>query len=87
MSNIDQIAVPPLRSLGFSPEKSRIMIHAKYPHRHNRDGSFDSICTTCFATVGHATCESDLTNEEAHHSCEQSFLEGRGAQMRMSCPM
>jgi hypothetical protein len=54
------------------------MVHATYPHRHNRDGSFDSICTTCFATIGHTQFESDLTDAEQYHSCEQSILAGRG---------
>jgi hypothetical protein len=28
-----------------------MLSQAKFPHRHNRDGTYDSICTACFATI------------------------------------
>jgi hypothetical protein len=56
------------------------MIQATYPHRRNRDGSFDSICTTCFATIGHVESESELTDTDQNHTCEEFFLRGRGAE-------
>jgi hypothetical protein len=49
-----------------------------YSHRLNRDGSFDSICTTCFATVARAKIEAELTELDATHVCNTSFLAGRG---------
>jgi hypothetical protein len=52
--------------------------NAAFPHRRNYDGSFDSICRTCFATVGHAKNEARLTKHEKNHSCAQAILAGRG---------
>jgi hypothetical protein len=48
-----------------------------YPHRHNADGSFDSICITCFATIAKATDEAALFEQEKNHSCDRSFLAER----------
>jgi hypothetical protein len=61
------------------------IFHAQYPHRRNHDGSFDSICPTCFATIGHTKSERELADAEQNHSCEQAFLEGRGAQNARLC--
>ena len=40
-----------------------------YAHRHNRDGSIDSICKTCFATVARVQDEVTLTQHERTHCC------------------
>jgi hypothetical protein len=40
-----------------------------FPHRHNEDGSFDSICTTCFATVATEENEAKLRLYELAHIC------------------
>ncbi len=47
---------------------------AIYAHRHNHDGTFDSICRRCFATVCRAKNETNLANYEKNHSCERSIL-------------
>jgi hypothetical protein len=47
---------------------------ALYPHRQNYDGSFDSICRTCFATVGHASHEAMLAELEKIHTCDPRVL-------------
>ena len=39
-----------------------------YVRRRNDDGSFDSICRTCFMTVAHATDEAMLAAREQNHS-------------------
>jgi hypothetical protein len=81
MSRIDQIAAPASRSLGPYPETSdhsmTITRLALYPHRHNYDGSFDSICRTCFATIGRARNEATLAELEKIHSCDPGLLAGR----------
>lgn len=41
-----------------------------YPHRKNRDGSFDSICTMCYQTIATGSCESHLQAVEDVHMCE-----------------
>ena len=41
-----------------------------FPHRLNSDGTIDSICNHCFATVATSTTESDLEQSEASHVCE-----------------
>jgi hypothetical protein len=40
-----------------------------YVHRSNRDGSYDSICTGCFATVASARNEAELSMRECTHVC------------------
>jgi hypothetical protein len=41
----------------------------EFAHRQNADGSFDSICLSCYLTVSSAPSESGLTDGEANHSC------------------
>jgi len=41
-----------------------------FPHRVNGDGTVDSICDVCFATVGTSRSEEDLASFEASHLCE-----------------
>jgi hypothetical protein len=49
-----------------------------YPHRPNKDGSFDSICLTCFATVVYAKSEVELVEYDKNHVCDSAFLAERG---------
>jgi hypothetical protein len=37
----------------------------RFPHRCNRDGSYDSMCTLCFATVASSETEEELSEAEA----------------------
>jgi hypothetical protein len=53
------------------------------PHRTNYDGSFDSICPICFATIANSRIESELTACEKSHTCDQSFLADRGVLTNM----
>ena len=49
------------------------MAHLAYPlfpHRHNADGSFDSICTECLATVATRKTEDELYLAELSHVCD-----------------
>lgn len=55
-----------------------------YPHRQNADGSYDSICTTCFATIARSTGEAGLTEGEATHVWGASLLSDRGHYSRVS---
>ena len=48
--------------------------NAVYPHRRNYDGSFDSICKSCFATVANAWDEAALAEQEKNHFCEPPAL-------------
>jgi hypothetical protein len=41
-----------------------------FPHRHNPDGSHDSICTVCLATVATVQDERELGRHESAHLCE-----------------
>jgi hypothetical protein len=45
-------------------------ITCPFPHRHNRDGSYDSICLKCYATVASFRDEAELAAPERDHSCE-----------------
>ncbi|WP_109488255.1 hypothetical protein [Occallatibacter savannae] len=44
-------------------------VHFEFPHRMNKDGTIDSVCPRCFATVGCSTWEAELERLEAAHSC------------------
>jgi hypothetical protein len=41
----------------------------KFAHRHNKDGSYDSICLYCFLTVATEVQEGQLSEPEQEHSC------------------
>ena len=43
---------------------------SNFPHRHNRDGSHDSICPKCYATIASFRDETELAGSERDHSCE-----------------
>jgi hypothetical protein len=42
----------------------------KFPHRHNPDGTIDSICAKCFVTVATSRKESELEEAEKTHDCD-----------------
>jgi hypothetical protein len=48
--------------------------NSHFPHRQNSDGSYDSICMVCFATVGSGESEEDLDSIERRHVCNQQAL-------------
>jgi hypothetical protein len=43
-----------------------------FPHRHNRDGSYDSICVKCFATIATERIEEMLAESEQKHVCRSN---------------
>ena len=43
-----------------------------FPHKLNRDGTYDSICLQCFATVATAPVSSDLDRYDLEHKCDES---------------
>ncbi len=50
------------------------VLTAAFPHRHNHNGSFDSICRACFATVASVTEERELEFYESKHRCDPVTL-------------
>jgi len=48
---------------------------AVFAHRRNDDGTFDSICPTCFETIAQAVREPDLQDVEDGHICNPFLLE------------
>jgi hypothetical protein len=40
-----------------------------FQHRHNRDGSCDSICLRCYRTVASTLYEDWLAHAESNHTC------------------
>jgi hypothetical protein len=50
-------------------------IQKQFPHRRNRDGSFDSICPRCFHTVATRKEESELAKDEHRHICDDWNLD------------
>ena len=49
-----------------------------FPHKLNNDGSYQSICLTCFATVGYASKVEDLDDYDRNHVCKPIALQRRG---------
>jgi hypothetical protein len=49
-----------------------------FQHRRNKDGSYDSICSSCYITVAHSRQEADLAAHEQAHICHSAFLAERG---------
>jgi hypothetical protein len=47
---------------------------SNFAHRHNSDGSYDSICTKCYATVASAGKEEALSSPESAHVCDPFAL-------------
>ena len=45
-----------------------------FAHRHNSDGSYDSICTKCYATAASAGGEEALSSPESAHVCDPMAL-------------
>src|SRR3954452_16683815 len=56
----------------------------QFPHRHNTDGSFDSICPRCVITIATAMDESDLSHSEAVHECDPVLVAYYGRMCRQS---
>jgi hypothetical protein len=50
---------------------------ANSPHRRNRDGSYDSICLTCFATIAAGKSEAELWRHDRMHVCVPATLSQR----------
>jgi hypothetical protein len=46
-----------------------------FMHRSNEDGTVDSICKTCFATVATERSEAALERYESKHVCDSHRLE------------
>lgn len=46
-----------------------------FAHRLNDDGTFDSICPRCFATVAVKRNETELDSEERRHVCNPRVAE------------
>ena len=40
-----------------------------FPHRHNADGTYDSICPNCYRTTAKQGLESNLAQFEQTHRC------------------
>ena len=46
-----------------------------FAHRRNSDGSYDSICSKCYATAARAWTEESLSSSESVHVCDTSDLD------------
>jgi hypothetical protein len=62
--------------LSLTRKRGRTMASTlrKFPHRLNRDGSHDSICLKCFATVANARTEIELTAHNKIPVCNHAIL-------------
>jgi hypothetical protein len=50
------------------------LIYTDFPHRRNPDGTFDSICKLCFATIATRDTEAELAEAERAHNCQRFDL-------------
>jgi len=50
-------------------QTQELFVPIEFAHRRNADGSFDSICCRCFATVSRQSCPSNLAQLEREHVC------------------
>ena len=46
-----------------------LLLDCQWPHRLNQDGTYDSICPTCFQTVAHTRSVAELAPAECDHVC------------------
>lgn len=49
---------------------SAVASRVKYAHRKNHDGTFDSICLSCYRTAGSSLIENGLLSLESGHACD-----------------
>jgi hypothetical protein len=42
---------------------------AGFPHRYNGDGTYDSVCPTCFLIIARHLSEPELSKAEVRHEC------------------
>jgi hypothetical protein len=54
--------------------ESRNIMLSRGHHRLNRDGSYDSICLKCFATVANTRTEIELTALNKIRACNHTML-------------
>ena len=47
-----------------------IFFAAAFAHRHNSDGTWDTICPKCFYTVATEVTEEKLSLHERRHNCD-----------------
>jgi hypothetical protein len=65
------------------------LLRANFPHRHNKDENFDSICTRCYATVATVGEEWELSSYESKHICDPVavHLFSKGSSVRTQGPV
>jgi hypothetical protein len=54
-------------------------VRPTFPHRHNRNGIVDSICSDCLVTIASAKDEDELARLEQAHVCDPVRLYQLGA--------
>lgn len=59
----------------FHLEQPQMPDSPKFAHRLNLDGTTDSICFRCIATVATAHDEGELLRYEHHHTCDPVLVE------------
>lgn len=52
-----------------------LLAGAQFAHRSNRNGTTDTICRHCLATVATATWEAELDRAESTHACDPRLLQ------------
>jgi hypothetical protein len=55
-----------------------------FPHLRNPDGSRNSICMNCFATIGHHRTEEELSELDRRHVCKETLVSKRSKQTKIA---
>jgi hypothetical protein len=58
-----------------------------FPHRLNRDGTYDSICLQCYATVANARTSVELEEYDVKHICGENCSSKSGLLGRIRSTM
>jgi hypothetical protein len=61
----------------------KLFFAAAFAHRHNSDGTWDSICPKCFFTIATEGTEEELLTYEARHDCVALMKSRMRAGIRM----
>ena len=59
----------------FTPSLKEVALLLKFAHRSNLDGTMDSICRRCIATVATVYDEFELLRYEQQHICDPVLVE------------
>jgi hypothetical protein len=73
-ANVNEIPPQTGYEPGEIPAHLLDSVRKRFAHRSNSDGTFDSICRSCYITIATDFQESDLQHPEEEHLCDLHIL-------------